>query len=41
MGDIVSDKLDSTSTESMETTNVMTTVDSFSASHKNGINTFD
>ncbi|XP_071128026.1 uncharacterized protein [Mytilus edulis] len=29
------EKLDSTSTESMETTNAMTTVDSFSASHKN------
>ncbi|XP_071128027.1 uncharacterized protein [Mytilus edulis] len=34
MGDIVSEKLDSTYTDSKDTTYVMTTVDSFSASQK-------
>ncbi|XP_063415162.1 uncharacterized protein LOC134697066 [Mytilus trossulus] len=32
---VITDKLDSTSTDSKDTTYVMTTVDSFSASHKN------
>lgn len=37
----VSEKLDSTYTDSKESTHVMTTVDSISAAHTKGIYTFD